>query len=206
VGRTFAPVTILAFALYVVQGGTATVTAPASFTSSFLAANATQAPFAFLSTSSFAMQFSYAAAAVLRAVTQTQLATGSATSISLLGSEYTNDIARLWIIQAPVPGFLIELFFTTISTQPNADFVTVYNGMSGTLAPLLRVAGSPSLLPNLTSTSERITMLFTSDGSVSHAQGLQGFAADFHFIRRVNQTGNIGCTGACYAANVQYKW
>jgi hypothetical protein len=82
----------------------------------------------------------------------------------------------------------------------------VYDGGSGSLPSVLRVAGSPSLLPTITTTSTTMAVLFTSDDSVSNAQGLQGFAADFSFVTTVTSVGSISCTGACYAANVRYKW
>jgi hypothetical protein len=160
----------------------------------------------FLGTTAFSMTFSYAAGAVLRAVTETRVITGVARSIILTGAVYTDDMARLWIIQIPLSGFQVELVFTTLDTQPGGDFVTVYTGAAGNLSAIMRVAGSPIALPNTTTVSERVTVLFTSDGSVSNAHGLQGFAADFSFVTRVNQTGNISCTGPCYLANVQYKW
>jgi hypothetical protein len=206
--RTFSPsrlpVPLVALAVYVVQGGTVS----GAVTSSSLAISGTQPPLVFLgtSTSAFTMQFTYSAAARLRAIAETAVVTGLATSISLTGSDFTDDTAKLWIIQAPVSGFQVELVFTTMNTQPGGDFVTVYDGTSGSLSSLLRVAGSPSPLPNTTTTSSSMAVLFTSDDSVSSAQGQQGFAADFSFVTRITSTGSISCTGACYAANVRYKW
>jgi hypothetical protein len=152
------------------------------------------------------MQFDYSSSARLRVVTETTVVTGTATNISLVGAAYTVDTAKLWIIRAPVSGFQVELVFTTMNTQPGGDFVTVYDGESGSLSSVLRVAGSPSPLPITTTASTTMAVLFTSDDSVSNTQGLQGFAADFSFVTRANRTGNISCTGACYAANVRYKW
>jgi hypothetical protein len=152
------------------------------------------------------MNFVYSFMATLRAVTETRVVTGVATSISVTGSDYTDDTAKLWIIRAPVPGFQVELVFTTMDTQPGGDFVTVYDGESGSLPSVLRVAGAPSPLPIATTTSTSMAVLFTSDGLVPNAQGLQGFAADFSFVTRVTSAGSISCTGACYAANVRYKW
>jgi hypothetical protein len=197
---------LIALALYAVQGGTADV--PAAFSSSSLAINnSSQPPFVFLgTTTSFFLHFTYSTAARLRAVTETTVVTGMLTSISLTGAAYNDDMAKLWIIRAPVSGLQVELVFTTMDTQASGDFVTVYDGVSGRLSSVLRVAGSPIILPNTTTTSTSMTVLFTSDFSVSNAQGLQGFAADFSFVTRVNETGNISCIGACYAANVRYKW
>jgi hypothetical protein len=52
----------------------------------------------------------------------------------------------------------------------------MYNRASGNLSALVRVAGSPRILSNITTTSGRMIVLFMSDESVSNAQGLQGFA------------------------------
>jgi hypothetical protein len=198
--------------VYAVQGGNITVfnssnAAQPVFSSSSVLINAAQsAPFVFLGTTTqlFSMQFTYSATAVLRAVTETRVVTGIATSISLLGTAYINDMAKLWILRSPVPGFQVELVFTVLSIQPNADFLTVYDGVHGSLSSLARW---PLMPANITSGSECMTVLFTSDSSVSGGDGvLQGFAADFSFVRRVRQAGNISCTGACYAANVRFKW
>jgi hypothetical protein len=196
--------------VYAVQGGSVTVP-EANFTSSSVTISGAQPPFVYLgnTTQAYTFRLSYSPASRLRAITETKVVTGVATSISLSGAAYTNDVAKLWIIRSPTPGLQVELAFTTLNTQANADFLTVYNGASqGSPSSLQRIAGSPSPLPIVTSTSgEGMTVLFTSDGSVSNAQGLQGFAADFSFVRRVNTTGNISCTDACSAAaNVRYKW
>jgi hypothetical protein len=215
--RAFSPgrlaVPLVALAVYTVQRGDAAVfnsTTAASqqqaFITSSLATNiAAQTPLVFLGTTTqtFSMQFSFSTGAVLRAVTQTSIILGVATSIILSTAAYIDDTARLWVIRAPAHGFQIELVFTTLRTEPDADFVTVYDGASGTLSPLLRVSGFPGTLPNVTSSSQCMTVLFASDGSGS---GLQGFAADFSVIKIVNETGTVGCTEACYAANVRYKW
>jgi hypothetical protein len=192
--------------VYRVHGGS--VSAPTFSSSSLVVNSATQVPFVFLGTSSqqFSMQFSYSAGAVLRAVTEARVVTGVATSIGVTGPAYTDDMGQLWIVRAPVPGFQVELVFTALSTEPDFDFVTVYNGVSGNLSSVLRVSGAPSTLPNITSTSEGMAVMFASDDLLSNAQGYLGFAADFSFVRRVNQAGSISCTGACYAGNVQYKW
>jgi hypothetical protein len=208
--RTFTPPRVpplVAVAVYAVQAGT--VTGSVSGVSlgtltSLTINNGADIPFLFFSTSAVSMRFIYSIGARLRAISETTVVTGVATSISLTGPAYTDDTARLFIISTPVSGFLVELVFTTMDTQPNSDFVTVYDGVSGILPSVLRVAGSPSPLPIITSTSTSMAVLFASDDSVS--QGLQGFAADFSFVTRVNQTGNISCTGACYVANVRYKW
>jgi hypothetical protein len=104
--RTFTPtsltVPLLAFALYAVHGGTASVTGAAFSSSSLAVSNATQPPLVFLGTTAFSMTFSYAAGAVLRAVTETRVITGVARSIILTGAVYTVDMARLWIIQIPL--------------------------------------------------------------------------------------------------------
>jgi hypothetical protein len=204
--RTFTPsrlaVPLVALAVYAVQAGDVTVSISTptqlDFYLSSVPVNGTQPPFVFLSnTASFFMQLSYSAGAVLRAVTKASVTIGNATSVAMLGPAYIDDTAEMAIIRAPVPGFRNELVFTTLDTQPNADFVTVYDGVSGNLTSLLRVSGSPSALPNVTS---------TSDGSESNAQGYQGFAADVTFVQRVNRAGTINCTGACYAANTEWKW
>jgi hypothetical protein len=192
----------VALAVYAVQGGSVT----GAVTSSSLAISGTQSPLVFLGTTEFTMQFTYSAAARLRAVTETTVVTGVATSISLTGQAYTDDTSKLWIIRTPLSGFQVELAFTAMDTQPNGDFVTVYDGVSGSLSSVLRVEGAPSPLPSITTTSTSMVVLFTSDDSVSNAQGLQGFAADFSFVTSVTTAGSISCTGACYAANVRYKW
>jgi hypothetical protein len=119
-----------------------------------------------------------------------------------LGPAYVNDQAQLFIIRAPVPGFQTELTFTSFETEIDFDFVTVYDGVAGRLSPLQRLSGRPSTPLIVSTRSEGMTVLFTSDFSST----AQGFAANFMFVRHVSEAGNINCTGACYTANVQYRW
>jgi hypothetical protein len=205
--RTFLPerasLAFVALAVYAVDEGNVLVEA-ANFSSSFLSINAaTQAPPVYIGTSAqFSMQFNYSAGAVLRAVTETRVLTGTATSFGVLGPAYVTDYAQLWIIRTPVPGFQTVLTFTTFDTEGGYDFVTVYDGVTGGLSPLRRLSGRPAIPLTVSTTSEGMAVLFTSDRSTTG----QGFAASFAFVAHVSEAGSINCTGACYTANVQYKW
>jgi hypothetical protein len=68
--------------------------------------NAAQAPPVFIGTSAqFSMQFNYSVGALLRAVTETRVVTGTASSfLGVLGPAYVNDQAQLFIIRAPRVG------------------------------------------------------------------------------------------------------
>jgi hypothetical protein len=102
-----------------------------------LAINGTQAPLVFFGTTTFSVAFSYSTGALLTEIT---VVTGLAIRIGVTRIAYTDNMARLWIIQTPVPGFQVEIVFTTLGTQLNCDYVTVYSGASGNLSALVRVA------------------------------------------------------------------
>jgi hypothetical protein len=205
--RTFLPqrtsLTVVALAVYAVLGGNVSVEAANLSSSSSIITGLRMMPLVFVGTSAqFSMQFSYVAGAVLRAVTETRVVTGTASTFSVLGPAYANDDAQLFIIRAPVPGFQTVLAFTTFSTEDCCDYVTIYDGVNGRLSPLQRLSGRPSTPFTVSTRSEGMTVLFTSDSTLT----VQGFAANFMFVRRVSEAGNINCTGACYTPNVQYRW
>ena len=77
---------------------------------------------------------------------------------------------------------VIELLFYTFTTESSADYVRVYDGDS-TSAPLIGYFSGSSLPAPITSSSTKLYVRFTSDGSVVYA----GFAARYQgiFIRKV---------------------
>ncbi len=86
-------------------------------------------------------------------------------------SYYWNNTNCDWLI-APDSVENITLTFTSINTQANADFISVYDGVDAT-APLIGKYSGNQLPPTITSTGNRLYITFTSDGS---EQG-QGFDA-----------------------------
>ena len=79
---------------------------------------------------------------------------------------------------------VIELLFHYFTTQSSADFVSVYDGDSIS-APLIGQFSGRSLPPPITSSSTKLYVRFTSDGSLQDT----GFAARYRgiFIRRQDE-------------------
>ena len=75
---------------------------------------------------------------------------------------------------------VIELLFYDFATQSSADYVSVYDGDS-TSAPLIGRFSGSSVPPPITSSSTKLYMRFTSDGSLQY----RGFNARYRgiFIR-----------------------
>ena len=76
---------------------------------------------------------------------------------------------------------VIELLFYYFTTQSSADYVSVYDGDS-TSAPLVGQFSGSSLPAPITSSSTKLHVRFTSDGSSEY----RGFSARYRgiFIRR----------------------
>jgi hypothetical protein len=211
--RTFSPARLLdplvALAVYVADSGNLTVSNSASASEQVFATSSLYssfaAPFVFLGTSNqFSMRFSYGEYGALRAVTTTTFVTDVATNISVLGPAYMNEMVKLWVIRAH-EGFQVELAFTTLNLDTDYDFVDTYDG-TGALSVLRRLTGTPSPLPTVTSTTRFMTVLFTTDLGYAYDQGYLGFATDHSFVRNINESGDIGCTGDCYGADLRLKW
>ena len=105
---------------------------------------------------------------------------GTIYSTRTSGSAYTysNNMDCRWNLTSNV---VIELLFYDFLTESSADYVSVYDGDS-TSAPLIGRFSGSSLPAPITSSSTKLYVRFTSDGSVVY----RGFAARYRgiFIRR----------------------
>lgn len=72
---------------------------------------------------------------------------------------------------------MLELTFSRFNTQPSADYVTVYNGVSVSSSLIGRFSGTSVPAP-ITSTSNKLYVHFTSDGANEYS----GFTARFEGI------------------------
>ena len=98
--------------------------------------------------------------------------TGSSRSV------YSSNMDCRWNLTSNA---VIELLFYDFATESSADYVSVYDGDS-TSAPLIGRFSGSSLPAPITSSSTKLYVRFTSDGSVVY----RGFAARYRgiFIRR----------------------
>ena len=96
---------------------------------------------------------------------------------STVGSTYNDNMDCRWGLTSNT---VIELLFYTFTTESSADYVRVYDGDS-TSAPLIGQFSGSSLPAPITSSSTRLYVQFTSDGSSTYA----GFTARYQgiFIR-----------------------
>ena len=100
---------------------------------------------------------------------------------STLSSTYSSNMdCRLSLTSNAV----IELLFYVFATESSADFVRVYDGDS-TSAPLIGQFSGSSLPAPITSSSTKLYVQFTSDGSSEY----RGFNAHYRgiFIRRQDE-------------------
>ncbi|MDD3875031.1 MAG: C10 family peptidase [Bacteroidales bacterium] len=86
---------------------------------------------------------------------------------------YNNNANCQWIIK-PTNASAVTLTFTSFSTEANYDFVKVYNGTT-TSSPLLGSYSGNSLPAQITASSGKMLVQFTSDYSATAA----GFSANF---------------------------
>ncbi|KAJ7321800.1 hypothetical protein OS493_033651, partial [Desmophyllum pertusum] len=84
---------------------------------------------------------------------------------------YSNDMECHWNLSSTTK---LELTFFTFSTQMNADYLYVYDGDS-TSSPLVGRFSGTSLPNPITSSSNKLHVRFTSDGSVTS----RGFRASY---------------------------
>ena len=80
---------------------------------------------------------------------------------STVGSTYNNYMDCRWGLTSNT---VIELLFYTFTTESSADYVRVYDGDS-TSAPLIGQFSGSSLPAPITSSSTKLYVRFTSDGS-----------------------------------------
>ena len=97
------------------------------------------------------------------------------------GSTYSNYMDCRWNLTSNA---VIELLFYDFATESSADYVSVYDGDS-TSAPLIGRFSGSSLPAPITSSSTKLYVRFTSDGSVVY----RGFTARYRsiFIRRQDE-------------------
>ena len=97
---------------------------------------------------------------------------------STRSSTYSNNMDCRWNLTSNT---VIELLFYTFTTESSADYVRVYDGDS-TSAPLIGQFSGSSLPAPITSSSTKLYVQFTSDGST----GYRGFTARYRgiFIRK----------------------
>ena len=94
---------------------------------------------------------------------------------------YSNNMDCRWNLNSNA---VIELLFYFFTTQWSADYVSVYDGDS-TSAPLIGQFSGSSLPAPITSSSTKLYVRFTSDGSAQYG----GFAARYRgiFLRRQDE-------------------
>ena len=94
---------------------------------------------------------------------------------------YSSNMDCRWNLTSNV---VIELLFYDFTTESSLDYVSVYDGDS-TSAPLIGQFSGSSLPAPITSSSTKLYVRFTSDGSSQH----RGFAARYRgiFIRRQDE-------------------
>ena len=100
---------------------------------------------------------------------------------STLSSTYSSNMDCRWSLTSNA---VIELLFYVFATESSADFVRVYDGDS-TSAPLIGQFRGSSLPAPITSSSTKLYVQFTSDGSSEY----RGFNAHYRgiFIRRQDE-------------------
>ena len=103
------------------------------------------------------------------------------TIYSTRSSAYSSNMDCRWNLSSNA---VIELLFYYFSTQPSADYVSVYDGDS-TSAPLIGRFSGSSLPAPITSSSTKLYVRFTSDSSLEY----RGFNARYQgiFIRRQDE-------------------
>ena len=97
------------------------------------------------------------------------------------GPTYSSNMDCRWNLTSNA---VIELLFYYFTTESSADYVSVYDGGS-TSAPLIGQFSGSSLPAPITSSSTKLYVRFTSDGSSQY----RGFAARYRgiFIRRQDE-------------------
>lgn len=111
---------------------------------------------------------------------------------SSFNSNYQDNANCSWLIAPTDTVSKIVLSFNLFATESGNDVVTVYDG-STTSAPVLLTASGNTLPSSVTSTSSRMLITFTSNGSVNDA----GFFASFRsiypkFCQSTTLTSNTG--------------
>ncbi len=94
---------------------------------------------------------------------QTLTATTGTVTDGSGSNDYANNLDCKWLIK-PTNAGSVTLTFTAFNTESNYDFVKVYNGET-TSAPLLGSFSGTNLPQQLTATSGKMLIHFTSDGS-----------------------------------------
>ena len=98
----------------------------------------------------------------------------SGTIYSTRTSTYSSNMNCRWNLTSNA---VIELLFYFFATESSADYVSVYDGDS-TSAPLIGQFSGSSLPAPITSSSTKLYVRFTSDGSSQY----RGFAARYRGI------------------------
>ena len=126
---------------------------------------------------------------------------------------YGDGVTVSWEIVVQT-GYIVQLRFNSFYTENGYDYVTVYDGPDATYASLGSYSGA-FRPPPLTSTSNYLYVVLTSDASINRS----GFSASYSSIfvgnsgsscfsnNNYNLTGtdgNLGCNG--YANNVAVSW
>ena len=103
---------------------------------------------------------------------------GTIYSTGSSSSTYSSNMDCRWNLTSNA---VIELLFNNFATESSADFVSVYDGDS-TSAPVIGRFSGSSLPAPITSSSTKLYVRFTSDGSSQY----RGFNARYRgiFIRR----------------------
>ena len=99
---------------------------------------------------------------------------------------YSSNMDCRWNLNSNA---VIELLFYFFTTQSSADYVSVYDGDS-TSAPLIGQFSGSSLPAPITSSSTKLYVRFTSDGS-SQYRGLPRVTEVFLFLDKMNKKSSV---------------
>ncbi|MCS6904199.1 MAG: CUB domain-containing protein [Bacteroidia bacterium] len=105
---------------------------------------------------------------------------------------YGNDLDCTWLIQPP-GAQAIRLQFESFSTQPLADYVSVYDG-STTDAPLLGKFSGHNLPPELVSTKGEMLVTFRSNSQITSNGFFARYQAQNYGVKITNFNSSILCS------------
>lgn len=129
-------------------------------------------------------QYTVAGSLTYSACSTPSFITSAGTVISNINGgllSYNNNQYCQWTIRSPGLGSVPTLTFTQFNTELNFDFVMIFDG-SSTSAPLLLLSsGTYLFLPVVSATQQYLTVVFTSDYSVTAA----GFQATVSFTNPI---------------------
>jgi len=144
--------------------------------------------------------------------TQTLTAASGVISDGSGTANYTDNLDCKWLLK-PTNAGTITLTFSAFDTENNYDFVKVYDGET-TSAPLLGSYSGTSIPPVLTSSSNKMLVHFTTDGSQTRngwtanyvGNPITSFCNGMTTLTAKNGTFSDGSGSADYKNNTDCKW